>query len=176
MTIPENAQKPVFEYAWKFNVKGEEKVFVTHGDYPTVDGDFIDVETTEIQKGYEPPVDDFTIEQNGEDFAASLLQEPKLMMIIAYDLRKSKYKAYPKLAKVITQAKNKGYKVIGMSASGPDQTNTLVKDYSLDAPFYFTDETTLKTIVRSNPGVLLLEQGTIQQKVHYNDLNDLNFD
>ncbi|NNK75031.1 MAG: DoxX family membrane protein [Maribacter sp.] len=176
MKMPENAQKPVFEYAWKFNVKGEEKVIVTYGDYPSVNGDFIDVATTEIQKGYEPPIHDFTIEQNGEDFAASLLQEPKLMMIIAYDLRKSKYKVFPEFPEVITKAKNTGYKVIGMSASGPDQTNTLVKDFNLETPFYFTDETTLKTIVRSNPGVLLLEQGTIKQKVHYNDLNELKFD
>ncbi len=108
MEMPENAQKPVFEYAWKFSVNGEEKVFVTNGDYPTVEGEFIDVETTEIQKGYEPPIHDFTIEQHGEDFASSLLQEPKLMMIIAYDLRKSNYKAFPELPEVITKAKNDG--------------------------------------------------------------------
>ena len=175
MEIPEDAQKPIFEYAWKFNVNGEEKVVVTHGDYPSVDGKFIDVETTEIQKGYEPPIHDFTIEQNGEDFASSLLLEPKLMMLVAYDLRKSHFKAFPELSEVIHKAKNEGFKVIGMSASGPDQTNRLVMEYGLDTEFYFTDETTLKTIVRSNPGVLVLEKGTIKEKVHYNDLNDLSF-
>ena len=176
MAIPEGAQKPVFEYAWKFNVDGEEKVYVTNGDYPSVEGEFIDVETTEIEKGYEPPIHDFTIEQDGEDFASQLLEEPKLMMIIAYDLRKSNYKAFPILKPIITKAKNNGYKVIGMSASGPEQTNKLVKEYDLDTQFYFTDETTLKTIIRSNPGVLVLEKGTIKQKVHFNDLNDLRFD
>jgi hypothetical protein len=50
------------------------------------------------------------------------------------------------------------------------------KEYQLDFDFYFTDETTLKTIVRSNPGVLVLEQGTIVQKVHYNDLEELKFE
>ena len=63
-----------------------------------------------------------------------------------------------------------------MSASGPDQTDVLTAKYNLDFDFYFTDETTLKTIVRSNPGVLVLEKGTIAQKVHYNDLDDLKFD
>jgi len=66
--------------------------------------------------------------------------------------------------------------VIGMSASGPDQTAVLKKQHNLDFEFYFTDETTLKTIVRSNPGVLVLERGTIKQKVHYNDLEDLKFE
>lgn len=176
MSVPEGAQKPIFDYAWKFNINGEEKIIVTNGDYPSVDGEFIEVETTEVQKGYEPPIHDFTIEQNGEDFTATILEEERLMMVVSYDLRKSEYSDYGSLKEVIDNAKSNGYKVIGMSASGPDQTNKLVEEHELDMQFYFTDETTLKTIVRSNPGVLLLEKGTIRQKVHYNDLNDLNFD
>ncbi|MEL6917739.1 MAG: BT_3928 family protein, partial [Bacteroidota bacterium] len=68
MTVPENAPKAIFEYAWRFKVGNEEKIIVTNGDYPSVEGEFIDVETKEIQKGSEPPIHDFTIEQNGEDF------------------------------------------------------------------------------------------------------------
>jgi len=176
MEVPEDAPKAIFDYAWKFNVNGEEKVFVTNGDYPTVDGEFIAVETTEIQKGYEPPIHDFTIEQNGFDFAATLLEEPKLMMVVVYDVQRSKYKAFPQLKKVVDDATNKGYKVIGMSASDPEMTGKLIREYELDFQFYFTDEITLRTIVRSNPGALLLEKGTIKQKVHFNDFNDLNFD
>ncbi|MEP3211247.1 MAG: BT_3928 family protein [Maribacter sp.] len=175
MNVPEGAPEAIFEYAWKFDVNGEEKVVVTNGDYPKVDGKFLDVETTEIQKGYEPPVHDFTIEQNGEDFAASLLQEPKLVMVIAYDLRKTNETVYAEVKRVTDNALKKGYKVIGMSASNNTQTDKLIKDHSLTFEFYFTDETTLKTIVRSNPGVLVLEKGTIKQKVHYNDLDELEF-
>ena len=157
-------------------MNGEEQVIITNGDYPTVDGEFIGVETEEIQKGYEPPVHDFTIEQEGEDFAASLLQEPKLVMVIAYDLRKANMEVFSKVKKVTDRAMERGYKVIGMSASGPDQTQVLKQEYNLGFEFYFTDQTTLKTIVRSNPGVLVLEKGTIKQKVHYNDLEDLKFE
>ena len=46
------------------------QIIVTQGDYPSVDGEYLSVETTEIQKGYEPPIHDFTIEQDGEDYAA----------------------------------------------------------------------------------------------------------
>ena len=60
-----------------------------------------------------------------------------------------------------------------MSASSEDFTLKLIKEYKLNFDFYFTDQTTLKTIVRSNPGVLILEKGTIKQKVHFNDLDDL---
>ncbi|MDT7827702.1 DoxX family membrane protein [Pricia sp. S334] len=176
MAVPEDAPKPVYDYAWRFNVDGEEKIIVTQGDYPSVDGEFIDVETTEVQKGYEPPIHDFTIEQQGEDFAASLLQEPKLVMVIAYDLAKTNEDAYDGIKKVTDAALEEGYKVIGMSASDEQRTSGLVEDYNLDFEFYFTDETTLKTIVRSNPGVLVLEKGTIRQKVHYNDLDQLKFE
>lgn len=176
MNTPADAPKAVFEYKWKFNVNGNEEIYVTNGDYPTVDGEFIDVETEEIQAGYEPPVHDFTIEQNGEDFAASLLQEPKLVMVIAYDLRKSNLEVFKEIKAVTDNALKAGYKVIGMSASGPDQTDALKKENNLAFDFYFTDETTLKTIVRSNPGVLVLEKGTIVQKLHYNDLENLIFE
>lgn len=175
MTVPEGAPQAIYDYAWEFKVNGNKEIIVTNGDYPTVGGEFIGVETTEVQKGYEPPVHDFTIEQDGEDFAASLLQEPKLVMVISYDLRKANTTIFSEIKNITDTALAKGYKVIGMSASGPDQTADLVTDFGLDFSFYFTDETTLKTIVRSNPGVLVLEKGTIKQKVHYNDLEELIF-
>lgn len=176
MSVPEGAPKAIFEYKWKFSVDGKEEIYVTNGDYPTVEGEFIDVQTSELQAGYEPPVHDFTIEQEGEDFAGSLLKEPKLVLVIAYDLRKSNLEVFNEIKSMSNKALEKGYKVIGMSASGPEQTDVLTKQYNLDFDFYFTDETTLKTIVRSNPGVLVLERGTIKQKVHYNDLEDLTFE
>lgn len=176
MNVPEDAPKAIIEYAWKFKTAEGEKIVVTHGDYPQVDGEFISAETTEIQKGYEPPVHDFTIEQNGEDFTLSLLNEPKLVMVIAYDLRKTNQDVYSEVKRVTDQALTKGYKVIGMSASNAEQTSNLVNNHKLGFEFYFTDETTLKTIVRSNPGVLVLKKGTIAQKVHYNDLDELTFE
>ena len=175
MIVPEEAHKAVFEYAWKFNVNGEEKVIVTNGDYPSVDGEFIDVETTEIQAGYEPPIHDFTIEKDGSDSAYSLLQEPKLVMVIAYDLVKSELNAFKEVKVATDEAIKKGYKVVGMSASSDAIKDKIIQEYTLDFDFYFTDETALKTIVRSNPAILVLEKGTIKQKVHYNDIDELEF-
>lgn len=174
MSVPDDAPKAVYEYAWKFNVNGEEKIVVTNGDYPNVEGDFIDVETTEIQKGYEPPIHDFTIEKDGEDFTASLMQEEKLMMVIGYDLTKSKEAQFINIGRLADKAISMGYKVIGMSASGSEKVNEITQKYQLNFEFYFNDETTLKTIVRSNPAILILEKGTILQKAHYNDLNTIN--
>ncbi|MBO0343565.1 MAG: BT_3928 family protein [Bacteroidota bacterium] len=175
MSVPEDAPKPIYEYAWRFKVNGEDQIYITEGDYPSVDGEFIDVETTEVQAGYEPPIHDFTIEQEGQDYAGELLEEDKLVMVIAYDMAKSDLDAFEGVDEVTAKAKQNGYKVIGMSASSSDMANQIIDTYGLDFEFYFTDETTLKTIVRSNPAILVLSKGTIQQKVHYNDFDELTF-
>ncbi|MBT8205493.1 MAG: DoxX family membrane protein, partial [Eudoraea sp.] len=148
MSVPEDAPKAIFEYAWKFSVNGEEQIIVTNGEYPSVEGDFIGVETTEVQKGYEPPIHDFTIEQDGVDMAAELLQEQNLMMVVAYDLAKSKLEVFKQVRARAEEAQKKGYRVIGMSASSDKLKQELIKNYGLGFDFYFTDETTLKTIVR----------------------------
>lgn len=176
MVIPENAPKPIYDYTWKFMVDGEEKIIVTPGDYPQVDGEFIGVDTEEVQKGYEPPIHDFTLELNGEDHTEQMLAEEKLLMVVAYDLAKSKQAVFKDIKTLTDQALKAGYAVIGMSASNDQWTAPVIKKYELKFPFYFTDETTLKTIVRSNPGLLILKRGMIIQKVHYNDLDELVLD
>ncbi|MCW8981091.1 MAG: DoxX family protein [Altibacter sp.] len=173
MTIPEGAPQPIFEYHWKFNIDGEEQVITTNGDYPQVDGTFIGVETEEIQEGYEPPVHDFSIERNGEDFTTQFLDEKDLIVIVVYNLANSEKEGFAAIRKVTDEALAKGYKVIGMSASSPEVMGEVVKEYQLNFDFYFCDETTLKTIVRSNPGILELQKGTIVQKLHFNDAEDL---
>ncbi len=175
MVVPPDAPRAIFEYAWTFKVDGEETTLITNGEYPTVDGEFIGVETKEIQKGYEPPIHDFTIEEDGTDLASEFMAEPKLVMVVAYDLAKSNTGAFTEVKEVTDRAISAGYKVIGISASNAALSNRFIREFQLDFPFYFTDETTLKTIVRSNPGVLVLERGTILQKVHFNDLEDLTF-
>lgn len=48
-SIPEDAPAKIYEYAWKFNVNGEEKIIITSGEYPQVEGEFISVDTKPIQ-------------------------------------------------------------------------------------------------------------------------------
>lgn len=174
MSVPENAPQPIFEYKWKFIVNGEEKVFSTHGDYPQVEGEFIDVETKMIQEGYTPPIHDFTIEKNGVDFTSEILEEENLVAIIAYSLRNTEKEGYSGVKQITDKALKNGYRVIGLSASSKEETEALKEKYKMNFDFYFCDETTLKTIVRSNPGILQLNRGTIQQKLHWNDAHRLN--
>ena len=176
MIVPEDAPKAIIDYHWKFDVNGEEQVITTQGSYPTVEGEFVSVETEEIQPGYEPPIHDFSIEKDGQDFTEDILNEAKVIMIVMYNLGNSESEGLEKLKPVINEAKRNAYKVIGITASNVDFQQSIAEAYDLSLDFYFCDETALKTIVRSNPGILKLKKGTILQKLHWNDIEDLTFD
>ncbi|WP_461534174.1 BT_3928 family protein [Sinomicrobium sp.] len=173
MTVPEDAPKPIYEYSWKFEVDGAEKIVKTEGDYPDVDGNFIGVDTREVQAGYVPPIHDFTIEKGGEDYTGEMMEEDRLIMVIAYNMSKADLEGFSAVKEATDRAIAAGYKVIGMSASGEERTASVKAQYDLNFDFYFTDETTLKTIVRSNPGIVRLHRGTIVQKLHFNDADEL---
>ncbi len=169
MEIPEDAPLPVFEYRWKFKKPdGTEALIVNTGAYPSVEGEFVDVETTLIEEGYIPPIHDFSMEKEGEDFTEMFLTTDKLMIIVAYNLSSSDDEGFQRLQAKIAEAQQANYEVIGLTASSRTAP-------PIDIPFYFCDETALKTIVRSNPGVLVLRQGTIMQKLHHNDVDQLKF-
>ena len=173
MAIPDNAQKPIIEYSWKFMVNGEEQVYKTNGSYPSVDGDYISVETKTIDEGYVPPIQDFSIESDEEDLTQYFLDLDKLVIITMYDIRKAEEGGIEKLKEFSDNAIKKGYTVIGLTSSGPDAKAQIKKDYNLGFEFYLCDEKVIKTIVRSNPGVIILNRGTIVQKVHWNDIDNL---
>ncbi len=174
MSVPENAPQPIFEYSWKFLVKGDEQVITTNGDYPQVDGEFLEVNTKMIQEGYTPPIHDFTMERDGEDYTSQFLEEENLIVIIAYSLGNTEKDGFIPIKVVTDQALKNGYNVIGLSASSLEATQELAEEYKLNFKFYFCDETTLKTIVRSNPGILELDRGTIKQKLHWKNAEKLN--
>lgn len=173
MSVPEDAPQPIFEYKWKFKIDGQEKIITTNGEYPQVDGEFISTETEMIQEGYEPPIHDFTMERDGEDFTTQFLETENLVIVIAYSLGNTEKDGFTPIKEVTDKALKNGYNVIGLSASSQETTEALVEEYKLNFKFYFCDETTLKTIVRSNPGILELDNGTIKQKLHWNDSQKL---
>ena len=176
MQVPDDAPKAIFDYNWKFEVDGAEKIITTSGSYPDVNGKFISVETDEIQAGYLPPVHDFTIEKGDIDHTERFLNTPNLVVIVAYSIDKTEWNGWPNIKELTDEALKKGYEVIGLTASGAKNVENLKEKQKLNFDFYFTDETALKTIVRSNPGILVLNSGTILQKKHWNDADKIVLD
>jgi len=175
MSYPSNAQQPIFEYRWTFTNNGKEKVVITNGDFPKEEGEYT-VETVMIEEGYEPPIHDFTMERDGEDYSEALLNEEHLIVVVAYSLINSEKDGFYNIKRATDSAIKNGYKVIGLSSSSQEVTEELLEKYKLNFEFYFCDETALKTIIRSNPALMELQKGTIKQKLHWNDAADLKLE
>lgn len=173
MKLPEDVRNAKVEYRWKFKVNGKEKIITNNGAYPQVEGEFIGVETSNPVENLIPPIHDFLIEKNGEDITAEVLSAPKVLLIVAYDLRKTERDGFKAVKELSEKALDKNYEVIGLTASGADKQEKIKEAYKLNFDFYQADETALKTIVRANPGLLILNKGTITQKSHWFDASDM---
>ena len=119
------------------------------------------------------PVHDFVLEDAQADLAPELLQEEKLLLVIVYNLEKSEVNGFPEIKEMTTKAIEKGYTVYGVSASFSDELTFVKEKYSLPFEFLFCDETTLKTMIRANPGVMILDKGTVVEKKHWVDIDQI---
>ncbi len=173
MQTPSNAPRAVYQYNWSFDVNGQQKTVINRGEDPKIDGTLLGVETSVLQKGYEPPIHDFSIERDGTDYTTQMLEEEHLLVVIAYNLNVAQNEGFIAIKEATDSAIKKGYTVIGISASSTSETEKLAAKYDLDFKFYFCDMTALKTIIRSNPSIMSLEKGTILQKLHFNDVDQL---
>ena len=121
------------------------------------------------EDGSIPPVHDFMLEDEQQDLAPVLLEKEKVMLIVVYNLDKADKNGFPAIKQVAEKAIAKGYTVYGASASFTDDLLLTQKEYNLPFEFLFCDETTLKTMVRANPGVIILNKGTVTQKKNWID-------
>jgi uncharacterized membrane protein YphA (DoxX/SURF4 family) len=173
--MQEDPNRPdIYGYDWFYDANGTDEIITTEGFPPEGRPNYTKVETRLIEKGYEPPIHDFAINSDEGDRTQEFLSEPKVAVIIIYNIRNAEHRGLLKLPVFIKQARSAGYKVIALSSSAPEVTATANQSYKLALDFYTTDGTALKTIVRSNPGVILLENGVITGKSHWNDLEDLD--
>lgn len=173
MKIPDDAPKPVLEYTWTFKVDGSEEEYVTNGSYPQVEGEYVGVETKVIEEGYIPPIQDFSIESVDEDLTSHFMDMENLIIVAMYNINKAETDGVVKLKAFTENAMKKGFKVIGLTSSGEAAKQQVKQDYNLNFDFYLCDEKVIKTIVRSNPGIVILNKGTVIDKSHWNDIEDI---
>ena len=107
------------------------------------------------------------------DFTQYLLNLDKVIFIISYDLEHTNKEAWEKLAVIAKKAHEKGIAVYAITNGLPAETELLNKEINANIDFLTMDATELKILIRSNPGVLVLEKGTVIQKVDFNRLGKL---
>jgi len=171
MTLPEGAQADVYDDVWKYEVDGIVNEYATKDKPWEIEGAvFVDRETKLIVEGDHPPIHDFSIESDTlGDVTDSVLAASDAILFVMYDLTESDREALRKVAEIVNALSDEAVTMTAMSATTETQMELIQKEADISFPFYFTDETTLKTIIRSNPGMLWLKEGTIVAKWHYND-------
>lgn len=174
MEVPEGAPKSVVEMVFIYKVNGVDKEFKEKDLMSVPEGaTFVDRKDKIITEGYIPPIHDFSMERDGSDYKEELLEEPKLLIFVVYNLAKADASGLAKLEALNKTASAKGYKVIGMTGSSKEEIDAIAKQNKFTFDFYFCDATTLKTIERANPSIVVLNRGKIKQKVHHNDIDQL---
>lgn len=91
-------------------------------------------------------------------------------MLIAWNLNKSNIKSQEKINELAHWAMNNGMQFIGLTSSLPAEWDEFTERHDVPYEFFNADEITLKTIIRSNPGLMIIKEGTIVAKYHYNDI------
>lgn len=176
MSIPEGAPQPQYEniFYYKNKKTGNTERF-TEENYPwedTLNYEFDNLESVLVDKGYEPLIHDFTIETpEGEDIIDFFIyDENYVFLLIAYDLKKTNTKSQEKINELAKWAIDRDLSFICLTSSLPDESDKFAQDHQVPYEFFNCDEITLKTIIRSNPGLMILKNGTIVAKYHYNDI------
>lgn len=175
MEIPEGAPKSEYEMKFIYEVNGVKKEFSDKElmNIPP-NAKFIDRIDKLIKEGYVPPIHDFGLEKEGNDYKDDILNEAKVIFFTVYNLDKSKPEGLQLLETFYQKAKAKGYHVLAVTGSDAATVEKFKKQYGFTFDFYFCDPTTIKTIERANPSIVVINKGTITQKAHYNDIDNIN--
>lgn len=168
MEIPDDAEVDQYEITLIYAKDGKEQTF-TLENYPKGDPEwtFVDQKSVLIKKGYVPPIHDFEIETLEGDYITQdiLESEEPVALVVMYDLSKTDTTQLEKLMHMIHEYP----RVYFLTASGEEEIFAFAEELGWDeettySTFCFTDPITLKTIVRANPGVIVVQNGTIIDK------------
>ena len=179
MEVPEGA--PVDEYAITliYEKDGVEQEF-TLENYPKGDDSwtFVDQKSVLIKKGYEPPIHDFEIlTMNFEDITYDIIEsEQAVTLITMYDLDKTNRTQAAKLMDIYQACMDRGEQCYFLTGSGEEQIYAFGEEIGMDmetieSTFCTIDPVTLKTIVRANPGMFVVQNGVVMEKHNLRQIN-----
>ena len=162
-------------YILKDKETGEEKEFDKFPENYQETYEYVDSRTEIIEKGIEPKIMDFAVTTaEGEDLTEDfLMSENFTFLLVAHDLDKSVPQPQARINDLASNLMEKGYRFTGLTASVPEKAQAFVIANASPFNFLYCDQIVLKTIIRSNPGLMLIKDGNVYGKWHYNDIPEL---
>ncbi len=174
MEIPEGVEQPKFETTFVMKKNGETREF-TLENYPDSTWEFVDRKTRQTKAGYVPLIHDFSIEQrpDGDDITEQVLDDQGYtFLLIAPHIEQADESNFGDIEKIYEYALEQNIPFYCLTASGEEATRKWSERTGAEYPFCTTDPTTLKTIIRSNPGLVLIKDGRVVNKWSHNALPD----
>ncbi|MFW5872742.1 MAG: BT_3928 family protein [bacterium] len=179
MEFPEGAKpdKYIYNYTLKNTNTGEIKE-MTSDEYLESkiweDTAWEIIETSDpilIEKGYEPPIHDFDIVSlEGENVTDKILYSSRYtFLLVNYKVQKASMEGLVKANEIAAFASEQGYEFYAVTSSLEEIIKQIKDSLGLEYDFYTGDEIMLKTVIRSNPGLVLIKDGVVIDKWHHND-------
>ena len=179
MRLPEGAKPDQYEVTLKYKNKqtGEIRSF-TEENYPWQDTLNWEYESTSerlVKKGYITPIHDLVIEHPtlGNITEEILEDDNHTILAVAYNLNQSDTQYQPAINRLAEYACEKGIRFYGLTSSTERDIEAYKKRNHVPYEFCTADEIQLKTMIRSNPGVIILREGTILDKWAGKDVPDV---
>ena len=179
MRLPEGAEPDQYEVTLKYKNKqtGEVQSF-TEENYPwqdTLNWEYESSSERLVKKGYITPIHDLVIEHPtlGNITEEILEDDNHTILAVAYNLTQSDVQYQPAINRLAEYAQEKGIRFYGLTSSSERDIETYKKRYHVHYEFCTADEIQLKTMIRSNPGVIILREGTILDKWAGKDVPDV---
>jgi hypothetical protein len=134
--------------------------------------EFVDQKKHVTQEYKEAPIHDFSIAaENGDTLTSGIIKNPSWQFVlVSYDLDETNHDAYGKLNELAGQCTKDSISFIGLTGTIWNTVNKFRHDINAKFEFYSVDPTALKSVVRSNPGLVLLKDGVVIDKWAWRDI------
>lgn len=169
MQLPPGAKTDSIQMVFIYEKDGKQ-VELTPEDIKTIDSTYkyVDRKDKVIREGDKAAIHDFSIVTvDGEDFTEQILNySGYYFFLVCYDLDKTNKNIFGKISDFTKLCKSDNVPIIVLTAS-TDRIESFKKETGADIDFYLTDQITLKTMIRSNPGLMLLNKGTVIDMWHH---------
>ncbi|KAA6346961.1 Triosephosphate isomerase [termite gut metagenome] len=172
MIIPPDTKPNVYESIFILEKDGQKKEF-TSTNYPDTTWTFVDVRNVLKKKGYEPPITDFSMIDlpSGEDITEKVLTDKNYTFLLTiWSVEEADDSNIDLINEIYDYCTENEYSFYGLTSSSDEKIEQWRYKTSAEYPFCLTDPITLKTMIRSNPGLILIKNGAILNKWSDKDL------
>lgn len=135
--------------------------------------EFVDSKSELVQEGVKPQITDFKVwDDNNTDLTAAVLDDPKgyHFWVIAFDMSRANQSSFRNLNELAQACDKNNIQFVALTATPYAELDPIRHELNAAFPFYYADATVLKTVIRSNPGLVLLKGPVVVDMWHYNDI------